>query len=99
MVNFCAKKEEKLAYPKLVVFPYHYSPLDISKRSVGVSSTSSKTIKSFSNRFEAANSIFEKKFTTEGLDMWWIFVQNHDDETKFHILSVKPFREFTFSEH
>ena len=50
MVNFCAKKEEKLAYPKLVVFPCHYSFLDISKRSVRESSKSS-------NRFEAANSI------------------------------------------
>ena len=58
MVNFCAKKEEKLAYPKLVVFPYRYSFLDISKRSVGESS------KSFSNRFEAANSI-KKIFTAE----------------------------------
>ena len=63
MVNFCAKKEEKLAYPRLVVFPYHYSFLDISKRSVGESS------KSFSNRFEAANSI-KKIFTAEGLGMW-----------------------------
>ena len=51
MVNFCAKKEEKLAYPKLVVFPYHYSFLDISKRSVRESS----------NRFEAANSVRKKK--------------------------------------
>ena len=62
VVNFCAKKEEKLAYPKLVVFPCHYSFLDISKRSVGESS------KSFSNRFEAANSI-KKNFTAEGLGM------------------------------
>ena len=54
MVNFCAKKEEKLAYPKLVVFPCHYSFLDISKRSVRESSKSS-------NRFEAANSIKKKK--------------------------------------
>ena len=26
-------------------------------------------------------------------------LSNHDDETKFHILSVKPFRRFTSSEH
>ena len=69
MVNFCAKKEEKLAYPKLVVFPYHYSFLDISKRSVG---ESSKTIKSFSNRFEAASFKKKKKNYSRriGHDMW-----------------------------
>ena len=26
-------------------------------------------------------------------------LSNHDDETKFHILSVKPSRKFSFSEH
>ena len=41
----------KLAYPKWVVFPCHYSFLDISKRSVRESS----------NRFEAANSVRKKK--------------------------------------